>query len=150
MDFSQRIEEVVRLHDELTRCQPLIRDRLPTEMKGPGVYLFSDTEKHYYVGRSRDVRERVMQHARASALNAPFAFKRARQVTGNNPTYQVIGSRAQLLADGDFVHELMAQKKWIATLDIRYVHVEDAITQALLEIYSSDQLRTPYNDFNTT
>ena len=150
MDFNQRIDEVARLHSELMQCEPLRRDRLPIEMKGPGVYLFSDAEVHYYVGRSREVRERVMQHSRASVLDAPFAFKRAREVTGNNPTYQVDGSRTQLLADDAFVQELLTQKRWIATLNIRYIHIEDAITQALLEIYSSDQLQTPYNDFNTT
>lgn len=46
--------------------------------------------------------------------------------------------------------ELLRQKQWVATLEIRYVVEEDPVSQALLEIYASDCLGTPYNDFNTT
>jgi hypothetical protein len=34
-------------------------------------------------------------------------------------------------------------------MDVRAVATEDSLCQALLEIYASIALRTPYNDFNT-
>jgi hypothetical protein len=34
-------------------------------------------------------------------------------------------------------------------MDVRYVEEKDALRQALLEIYVSVVLKTPYNDFET-
>jgi hypothetical protein len=34
-------------------------------------------------------------------------------------------------------------------MDVRYVEETDALRQALLEIYVSIVLKTPYNDFDT-
>ena len=139
-----------RLHGLLLGCRPLRKNRLPGEMGGAGVYLFSENDKHLYVGRSKEVRDRVMQHSRISVLDAPFAFKRTREALGKGATYRREGSRKQLLNDPVFAGELARQKQWISTLDVRYVHVDDPVTQAVLEIYSSDVLDTPYNDFTTT
>jgi hypothetical protein len=55
-----------------------------------------------------------------------------------------------LLADSSFLETLNAQKRWIESLDVRYVIEVDPTNQALLEVYASDVLQTPYNDFNTT
>ena len=86
-----------------------------------GVYLFSDGAIHYYVGRSRDVRERILQHSRPSILDAPFAFRRARELLKLSATYTTEGSRQQLLADEKFFDTILEQKQWIKTLDVRFV-----------------------------
>jgi len=38
----------------------------------------------------------------------------------------------------------------IAKMSIRYMRVEDATTQALLEIYTATVLDAPYNEFTTS
>lgn len=37
---------------------------LPQEIRGAGVYMFSEGGRHLYVGRTRNVRSRYGQHAR--------------------------------------------------------------------------------------
>jgi excinuclease UvrABC nuclease subunit len=85
--FQQRMKTVIAKFDELKKMQPLKRDFLPHVAADSGVYLFSDGTVHYYVGRSRDVRERILQHSRPSVLDAPFAFRRAREILKLPATY---------------------------------------------------------------
>ncbi len=148
--FEQRMRTVVERFAQLTGSQPLSRNRLPSTIVGGGVYLFSQSQTHYYVGRAKNVRTRIMQHTRPSISDAPFAFRRAREILRLPATYTTEGSRQQLLADTTFLATFLAQKQWIATLDVRYVIESDPTNQALLEVYASDVLQTPYNDFNTT
>jgi hypothetical protein len=148
--FEQRMRTVVEKFAQLRACLPLKPDRLPSTIVGAGVYLFSQGQTHYYVGRGKNVRQRIMQHTRRSALDAPFAFRRAREILDRPATYTTEGGRKQLLSDAKFLATLQAQKQWIAELDVRYVIESDPTNQALLEVYASDVLQTPYNDFNTT
>lgn len=62
-----------------------VKGVLPSSIRGSGIYLFSEGGRHLYVGRSRDVRRRYGQHSRPSSKHntAPFAFKLAREETGN-------------------------------------------------------------------
>ena len=128
----------------------MTRDQLPSDAAKAGVYLFSSGLIHYYVGRSKNVRERILQHSRPSVLDAPFAFRRVREKLKLPPTYTTEGSRAELLARDDFFNEIQKQKRWIAKLQVRFVFEKDPTTQVLLEVYASDVLQTPYNDFNTS
>ncbi len=148
--FEHRIKTVDEKFAALMAMPPLARDQIPSDATKAGVYLFSSDSKHYYVGRSKNVRERILQHSRLSVLDAPFAFRRTREKLKLWPTYTEKNSRPQLLARKDFRNELQKQKSWIATLDIRFVFEKDPVTQVLLEIYTSDALRARYNDFNTT
>jgi hypothetical protein len=148
--FEARMQTVIARFGQLMASPPLSRNRLPNSIEGGGVYLFSEGSVHYYVGRSKCVRTRIMQHTRPSSLDAPFAFRRARQLLKLPATYTTNGSREQLLADSSFLETLNAQKRWIESLDVRYVIEVDPTNQALLEVYASDVLQTPYNDFNTT
>jgi hypothetical protein len=54
-----------------------------------GVYLSSEGDKHLYVGRSKDIRQRHKQHfALSSRLHdAPFAVLLARECTGIQAAY---------------------------------------------------------------
>jgi hypothetical protein len=138
---------VVAGYNDLLACPPLTRNTLPMAARAGGVYLFSEGERHLYIGRAKNVRERVQYHSLPSSPDAPFAFRRAREITGRLPTYRKQDSRAVLLGDPVFRAEYEAQKRWIATLVVRYVPVSDSTNQALLEIYASDVLETPYNEY---
>jgi len=48
-----------------------------------------------------------------------------------------------------FVSAFTAAKARIRSMDLRFVEESDPVRQALLEIYASVVLATPYNDFDT-
>jgi hypothetical protein len=97
--FEARMRAVIAAFDRLMDCSPLSPTDLPISIDGGGVYLFSDGLTHCYVGRAKNVRTRIMQHTRLRILDAPFAFRRAREVLKLPATYAAARSRKQLLAD---------------------------------------------------
>ncbi len=82
---------------------------------------------------------------------AAFAFRLAREATGNLvATYKKgVGSRAGLMENEIFISAFTAAKARIRSMDLRFVEESDPVRQALLEIYVSVVLATPYNDFDT-
>jgi hypothetical protein len=57
---------------------------LPRDMPKSGVYLFTEQDRHLYVGRSNGLRGRHGRHCRPGATHrqAAFAFQLAREATG--------------------------------------------------------------------
>ncbi|MBT6690398.1 GIY-YIG nuclease family protein [archaeon] len=116
-----------------------------------GVYLFSENDNYLYVGRSkRRLNTRLRGHIKKSSKDSPLAFKLAREATGNTEvSYSGANIRKELLADPEFSQAYQNAKARIEKMDIRWVHEPHPIRQALLEIYVSVVLKTPYNDFDT-
>ena len=72
---------------------------LPSDIPLRGIYLFSDGDRHLYVGRSNRIRKRLQDHCRPSSGHnkATFAFRIARKETGIlDATYRKKHSRAEL------------------------------------------------------
>jgi hypothetical protein len=79
-----------------------------------------------------------------------FAFRLARERTGRlEASYNKKDSREALQEDPAFAAAFDEAKARIRKMDLRFVEEHDPLKQALLEIYVSIVLRTPYNDFNT-
>ena len=151
-DFDQLMGEVKQLHEKLVGMTPLMRGSLGA-CDYPGVYLFTENGVHLYVGRTkRPLKTRLMEHARSSVMAAPFAFRLARKATGNLKASYKSGekSREGLMQNPIFAAAFREQRERIGKMSIRYVRVEDATTQALLEIYTATVLDAPYNEFTTS
>lgn len=117
-----------------------------------GVYLFSEGNRHLYVGRTNDVRGRYGRHCLPGAHHgmAAFAFRLAREATGNlKATYRPgEGSRKALAVEPEFKAEFEAAKARLRAMDFRYVEEAEPVRQCVLEIYCAVALGTPYNDFD--
>jgi hypothetical protein len=147
--FRQHVEQLHDKFEALLRMDPVTLSVLPRGLPGSGIYLFSEGPKHLYVGRSKRLRDRLRYHC-GSAEDAPFAFKLAREQTGNTKaSYAPTGSRKSLLADPAFRAAFQTAKERIRKMDIRFVAEPDTNRQALLEIYATIALAAPYNDFDT-
>lgn len=124
---------------------------LPPGIPSRGIYLFSEGERHLYVGRSNGIRKRLQGHCRPSAghNSATFAFRIAREMTGNvTATYLTQGSRADLEKDPAFAEAFSMAKDRVRAMDIRCVEEVDPMRQAILEMYVALSLETPFNDFD--
>jgi hypothetical protein len=145
--FRQHVEQLHGKFEVLMRMEPVTLAGLPRKVPQSGIYLFSEGQLHLYVGRSKRLRERLRYHC-GSAKDAPFAFKLARELTGNiKAAYSTEGSRSQLLSDDKFLVAFQTSKDRIRQMDIRFVEEADSNRQALLEIYATISLAAPYNDF---
>ncbi|MCL5265523.1 MAG: hypothetical protein M1343_10115 [Chloroflexi bacterium] len=145
------IEALEPKYRALLQIAPVKFASLPRSMPPRGIYLFSEGDRHLYVGRTNSIRERLQGHCRPSGTHftATFAFRIARQDTGRlNATYATSGSRAELVKDPIFGPAFDQAKQRVAAMDIRYVEETDPVRQAVLEIYVALVLGTPYNDFD--
>ncbi len=136
----------------LLAMAPVTAAALPRQIPQRGVYLLSEGERHWYVGRSNDIKNRIGRHSRPGATHrmASFAFRLAREATGNEKaTYKKgEGSRSALMENREFVAAFDSAKARIRNMDLRFVEEVDQVRQALLEIYVAEVLGTPYNDFD--
>jgi hypothetical protein len=118
-----------------------------------GIYLFTENGEHLYVGRSNRLFSRYKNHwmANKTEREAAFAFKLAREATGNlKATYQKgEGSRKHLAEDPVFIEAFAVAKRRIKNMEYRWVEETDPTCQCLLEVYTSVALVTRYNDFDT-
>ncbi len=150
--FNLYVETLHPSFERLMSMSPLSMAALPKRLPEKCVYLFSESEKHLYVGRTRRLRNRLRQHSIAGAQHnqAVFAFRLAREMTGNLlAAYSTKGGRLALSIDPIFAAAFTKAKARVRTMDLRFVEETDPLRQALLEIYVSIVLETKYNDFDT-
>lgn len=150
--FKPYVEDLHAKLKALWSMRPVKPTSLPQGMCQKGVYLLSEGQIPLYVGRSNRLRRRLSDHCGVGAQEgkAAFAFLMARKATGNlKAAYKKgAGSRAALMAEPDFLKAFNDAKIQISQMDVRFVEETDPIKQALLEIYVSVVLQTPYNDFD--
>jgi hypothetical protein len=151
--FASVVEKLHPLFIALVEASPYSNGPMPLSMPQQGVYLFSESGKHLYAGRSNHMRRRYGQHSNPGSQHnqAVFAFRLARESTGQTTAAYTSGdgSRKWLAADPSFSEAFASAKARVRNMDFRFVEVTDQTHQALLELYAAIALGCPYNDFNT-
>jgi hypothetical protein len=150
--FKAHLRDLEPKRQLLLAMQPVTRDTLPRRMPLKGIYLFSEGERHLYVGRSNGLRKRIGRHCRLSAKHnmASFAFLLARESANlGAATYRKGQGRKELLEQEHAQQAFLAAKSRIRSMDVRFVEEKDPIRQTLLELYVSLVHQTPYNYFDT-
>jgi predicted GIY-YIG superfamily endonuclease len=149
--FRQHIETLHPSLEALLQSEVFTFSSLPKSLPMAGVYLFTEGDKHLYVGRTNSLRKRLQQHCRPGSTHnsAPFAFRLAREARNAlKATYKTEGSRAQLIQDAAFSEAFSVAKGRMRAMHIRVVEENNPIRQALLEMYVALALEAPYNDFD--
>ena len=150
--FEAYIESLHPAFENLMRAAPVTILSCPKWIPSEAIYLLSEGDRHLYCGRTRKLRQRMRNHSAPSSKHnqAVFAFRLAREETGNLlSSYSGPGTRLALMSNPSFFDAFKRAKQRIQTMDLRYVAESDPTRQALLELYVSIALQTPYNDFNT-
>ena len=144
-DFPNKLTTLVK--SPSYKYDQLLKKKLPER----GIYLFSQGTKHLYVGRTqKNILKRIQAHVRKGVKDSPFAFKLAREKTGNiKADYNGDKKRKHLLNDKSFSTAYNQSKNEIKEMDIRFIEVTDPCEQTLFEVYVHMVLETKYNDFDT-
>lgn len=150
--FAAVIESLHPSYERLMAMEPL-KGVPPSKKTTPksGIYLFSEGDRHLYVGRSNRIAERYRLHCGLSAKQnqASFAWKLMAEVVGHKATYLRGEGRADMILLPHYADAFAAAKARIRAMDYRFVEEADQTRQALLEAYLCIVLGTPYNDFDT-
>ncbi len=143
---------------QLLQAPLLSRDSLG-DIPGQGIYVFYEKGKPLYVGRSRNLRTRILNHGRRSSshFQATFAFliamKKARLSSIKRPPGRP--ERKPTRRDWEkhepFSGLFAAAKERVARMKVRVMDVPDTVEQTLFEVYAADRFGTlgRYNLFET-
>ena len=143
------------LLNQLTGSNPIVRDSrggLPM-IPEKGIYVFYESGKPLYVGRTDRLRERILEHGRPSSLHnsATFAFLLAMK-KAKCKGIDCTGTRDELQIADDFKPLYDQAKERVRSMQVMVVEVDDAIEQSVFEVYAALHLKTTrhhggYNDF---
>lgn len=150
--FKEFADSLQPSFERLMDSEPFTTGTIPRGCPNQGIYLFSEGDRHLYVGRTRQFKKRMAQHSRPGSQHnqAVFAFRLAREGTGRiKASYGGEWTREGLCLDREFSNAFNSAKARVRNMDLRFVEEHDPLRQALLEIYVAVALQTPYNDFNT-
>ena len=163
------VEKMAAYLKRLENCEPTERElvgrlRNNVSRSNKGVYVFYEDSKAMYVGRSDDLKERILKHGRPSYIRgAACAFDIAMKFTTvcfktEHPEYN--GKSEEELRDKlkdslkkekrlRQIYEMHFKnaKKRIRKMQVRVVEIQDPNEQAILEVYAHLALETPYNNF---
>lgn len=148
-EFKVLVDQLPGLLESLKSSPPVPRSDLSV-IPAKGVYVFFESGKPMYVGRTDDMKGRIQRHSRRSSGHgsATFAFiiaKKAAKGTGID-----LGvSRDVLEKDAAFVPLFAEAKERVGKMPVKVIRIDDPILQTLFEVYASVALGTgEYNYFD--
>jgi excinuclease UvrABC nuclease subunit len=129
---------------------PLIHWSKLGDLPTKGIYVFYESGKPIYVGRTNRMNIRIKEHGRLSSNHnqAPFAFNIAKS-EAINIGINVNMTRKELELNLSFKNLYQQAKKRVSNMYLRVVEVNNPIIQTLFEVYVSMELKTgEYNNFD--
>jgi len=147
--FASHVEEVPKLFALLKESVPFVEKRLIAQGKRAGIYAFFENDAPQYVGRTRNLQQRIRGHISANHYTATFAFKMARRKLRLPATYNKLGARAQLQNDPIFRPEFLRQIERVKAMQVHFVEIVDPIYQYLVELYAHLEYGLPLDEFET-
>lgn len=150
--FEDVMDRMPRYLQELEDCQIITRDgrgRLSHNLPARGIYVFYENGEPKYVGRSDRLKDRLLEHGRASGGpgNAHFAFNVAKKEFRKTHPYCAPRPRKDLAEEPEFASLFSEAKRRVRRMGIRVVEIQDPIEQTIFEVYAHLKLGTPFNSF---
>lgn len=111
-----------------------------------GVYLFSDSNGHQFVGRTNRLYQRMLHHCRGSSSTNRSSFKLC-LLTESQAFGRTLSRKTEwrdLEGHPAFREQYEAVKDRINRMQIRFIEESDSLGQLLLEIYCKEILPVRY------
>ena len=148
-NFEKLTSNFSVMFDELNSNRTDVKkyiDKNKTE-KEKGAYVFFYEDKPLYVGISKNIRSRIMQHVNGnSPSTSTFAYKIAKSIIKKNGK-EFQGTKNDFFKQHiELIEEIKVSLK---NMKIATVEIEDDDELALFEIYCSMQFKTSLNSFET-
>jgi len=150
MVFQTHTEKLPDLMNRLRNCEPFEEKGVVWQKKLAGVYSLEEAGKIVYVGRTRNLKQRLRSHITAHENKASFALKRARIELDRKATYKTENSKKALLREPDFLAAFKRHVDMIKKMPVRFVKIPDPIDQYLFELYAHLEYDLPLDGFDTS
>jgi GIY-YIG catalytic domain-containing protein len=133
------------LYSRFDKSDFVSKDKLPS--KG-GIYVFYESEKALYVGRTDNVKQRIQLHTRPSSgsESATFAFNLAKAEHGVKN--EIKETRKELMKNEEFKKVFITHKSNVSNFRLKFIQIENDVLQTMFEPYLAIKLNT-YPNNNT-
>jgi hypothetical protein len=142
--FLALLQGVVAKFEHLRTMEPASKVKLISLRAG--IYLLSEGDVHWYVGRANNLRSRVAQHRSKSAplseCNLAHLIARSERLFEGLP-------RKIFVRMPEFKLNVQAAKKRVAAMSVRYIEEPECDRQLLLQLYALVVLKARYSDFHS-
>lgn len=135
---------------DLQKSEPVTKNELKNVPKR-GIYVFFENDKPIYVGRSKNLRQRLGQHSQqySDHHSATFAFMIAKQDAEKRGINLHKRTREDLQIDPEFSPIFSDAKNRVLNMKIQVIQMDDPVEQTLFEVYAALELNTEYNIWET-
>jgi hypothetical protein len=128
-----------------------------------GVYLFTSSERHEYVGRTgltertrrsggksySGFKKRLTGHLTPTETSGSWAYKRT-VASFLEAKRDLAKSRKANCANAEFKAAFESEIERLQAMEFRFVVIDDELLSAVFEIYAATVLETPWNSFPTS
>ena len=136
-DNHLEIAEYFSEGESKAREKLFIKGWLKEKKDFKGIYVFLNYETPFYVGISKNVIKRIIQHTQGNHKKATLAY---------NIYKRIIGKKSK---DINIETEFKKVKNFLLNQKMAFVPIDDDVKLALFEIYCSIKFNTAFNDFKT-
>jgi hypothetical protein len=126
-----------------------IATRKPEVPSIGGIYVFYENDIPLYVGRTNNIKRRIRIHRSSDAMGSSFAYKLALE-DAKHAGLDLSSSKnkAHRMAMPEFRSLFNNARTRVGEMSVKWVPIENSITQAIFEMYVHLELDTKYNDFD--
>ncbi len=111
----------------------------------PGCYVFIDNKVPVYVGISRGVMKRLIQHLN---FDSHYSANLAYRMTAESFPHQM--KRDQAMKDEQFKRIFLMKQEFLRQMKVAFVEIDNDLELYLFEVFASMQLNTDkWNTFRT-
>jgi len=115
---------------------------LDLESDFPGCYVFIESDNPFYVGISRGVVKRIVQHINSTShFSASLVYRMAKGIHPHTMR------RAEAMLDQEFFAKFKISQTRLASMSVAYVEIQNDLELYLFEAYAAMKLDT--SDFNS-
>ena len=152
--YEKELDSVFKEQWEmLEKADYISHSEIESLPKYGGIYVFYENKIPIYVGRTKNIRQRIQLHTRESSKkdSATFAFNLAKMKYKSKFPDKKIKTRNLLMNDKEFIPLFKLEKDRVKKMQIKFINEENDILQTMLEPYLAHKLNThpEYNTFET-
>lgn len=147
--FKQHLGNLLCNYEALMAAPVLpIRERSRFKDRA-GIYLLIFEGKYDYVGRTRNLRQRLQSHLTANPNAASYALKRVRRAHQLEASYKPNMSREFITREEPWRGYFLEEIENIRRMDFQFLDLPDKVDQYLLELYATMELGLELSGFDT-
>jgi predicted GIY-YIG superfamily endonuclease len=121
-----------------------ILERMGRTRDFSGCYVLLEKRKPIYIGISRSIIQRLIQHVKGKThYDASLAYRMASIKYSHNL------EREAAMKNPDFRKEFELSKEYLKKLDVAFIEITNDVELYLFEVFCAMELNTPWNTFRT-